>query len=427
MSDLDKPWGSSKAILHADLDCFFAAVEILDNPSLVGKSVIVGGSGPRGVVAAANYQARAYGVRSAMPMAIARRICPNAVIVDGRHSRYAELSNQFQEILGTFTDEIEPIGLDEAFLDVSGASMLFGHPIKIAEQIRRTVFEDLSLSVCIGVGTTKQIAKLASRLAKPSVSNGKVIQGKGIYVVWPGEERGFLEPLPVGELWGVGAKTLEKLNGIGIKTVSDLREVPQRSLVKLLGKSGQKLHLLAMGIDGDKVTQSRARKSIGREKTFSTDLFSQDSISGELVRICDSVAGSLNRKGIGARTITVKVRFGNFQTFTRSVTLAQPTNSQAEIIRHVRTLASQISFDQGVRLLGVSLSNLSETKTVQLTLDELENDTKQLSLTEAMTRIRERFGNDSLAPASLLKSGQLDVIRDHEQQWGPNTSSDEEE
>lgn len=420
MSDLAKPWGSSKAILHADLDCFFAAVEILDNPSLVGKPVIVGGSGPRRVVASANYQARVYGVHSAMPMAIARRICPNAVIVDGRHSRYTEFSNEFQKILGTFTDEIEPIGLDEAFMDVSGASMLFGHPIKISEQIRRTVFESLSLSVCIGVGTTKQIAKLASRRAKPAVSNGKVIQGPGIYVVWPGEESDFLGPLSVGELWGVGAKTLEKLNGIGIRTVSDLREVPPKSLLKLLGKSGQKLHQLAMGIDGDRVTSRHVRKSIGREKTYSIDLFSQDNISGELVRICDSVAGSLNQKGIGTRTITLKVRFGNFQTLTRSVTLAQPTNSQAEIIKHVRMLTSQISFDQGVRLLGVSLSNLSETKSVQLTLDGLENDTRQVSLTQAMTKIRERFGNDSLAPASLLKSGKLDMIRGHENQWGPN-------
>lgn len=420
MSDLANSWGSAKAVLHADLDCFFAAVEILDNPSLVGKPVIVGGSGPRGVVAAASYQARVYGVHSAMPMALARRICPNAVIVDGRHSRYVTLSNEFQKILGAFTDEIEPVGLDEAFMDVSGALKLFGHPIKIAEQIRRTVLEDLALSVCIGVGTTKQIAKLASRRAKPSVSNGKVTPGPGIYVVWPGQERGFLGPLSVGELWGVGAKTLERLHGIGIKTVSDLREVPQKSLVKLLGKSGQRLHELAMGIDGDKVTPRHLRKSIGREKTYPADLFSPDDISRELVRICDSVSGSLSQKGIGARTITVKVRFGDFRTLTRSVTLAQPTISQAEIIRQVRTISSQISFDQGVRLLGVSLTNLSETKMVQLTLDEPESDTKQESLTQAMTKIRERFGSDSLAPASLLKSGKLDVIRDHEYQWGPS-------
>lgn len=419
-------WTRNRAILHADLDCFFAAVEALDDPSIKGLPVVVGGTGNRGVVAAASYEARIYGIHSAMSMATARRLCPNAIIINGRYSRYVEVSGVFHEILERFTDQIESIGLDEAFLDVTGAQGLFGHPAEIAAQIRDDVAQELSLSLCIGVGSSKQIAKLASRRAKPSIQNGRITKGAGVYVVEPGSELAFLSPLGVGELWGVGPKTRERLNAVGIRTINDLRERSEKSLVHLLGKAGYRLFELANGRDTDPVSPNSRRKSVGKEQTYPVDLRDIEKVMRELVRLTDSVSSTLNAKSLRAKTFTVKVRFGDFSTITRSVTLSTATSSSQVILNKVRQLVDPEFAEDGIRLLGISASNLTSSKEVQLTLDDMASSKKVDALTKSITEIRSRYGVDSVAPASLLDSGRLNVKRDNEAQWGPQVVGEDE-
>lgn len=413
------PWVARRAILHADLDCFFAAVEELDDPTLTGSAVVVGGTGNRGVVAAANYQARIYGIHSAMPMAIARRLCPNARFISGRYSRYVEVSRAFHEILERITDRIESIGLDEAFLDVSSAQSLFGDPMEIAALLREMVDRELSLSLCVGVGTSKQIAKLASRRAKPSIVSDKIIKGPGVYGVLPGQELEFLAPLGVGELWGVGPKTKERLNAVGIKTVYDIRERSEQSLVHLLGKTGNRLYQLAHGRDSDPVASQAKRKSIGKEQTYPVDLYDMDKIFHELMRLTDSVSSTLSAKSLRARTFTLKIRFGDFHTITRSTTFDSPTSSPQIIVKALKNFIDHDTAAQGLRLLGVSATNLESRNQQQLTLDDMADSEKLDALTKSITEIRSRYGIDSLSPASLLDSGKVHVRKDNEAQWGP--------
>lgn len=415
---MERDWEAKRAILHADLDCFFAAVEILDNPSLKGQAVVVGGTGPRGVVAAASYEARIWGVRSAMPMVTARRLCPMGVFLDGNRSRYIEISHQFHSILNHFTDAVEPIGLDEAFVDVSGAQLIFGTPQVIALSLRELVQKEVGLSVCVGVGTTKQIAKLASRRAKPSLEGMKVIPPRGVVVVPPGSEQEFLDPLSVSELWGVGPKTHQRLRSMGVESIKDLRCIPAESLKAAFGKAGIRLHALAKGIDGDRVVSGSRMKSISIEQTYPADLTNTNRIDSELVRLTDSIVSRMTKTGICGKTITLKIRFRDFRTITRSSTFAQPTSSSTLILRHLRDLLPT-DFEGGIRLLGVALSNLGESNGVQLTLDAEGTQEREESLHRSVAQIRERFGSDALAPASLLERGKIKVREIHQDQWGP--------
>lgn len=416
--DMERPWEAKRAILHADLDCFFAAVEILDDPSLKGLPVIVGGTGPRGVVAAASYEARIWGVRSAMPMSTARRLCPRGRFLDGNRSRYVEISQEFLEILNQFTDAVEPIGLDEAFIDVSGAQLIFGTPKVIASTIRDLVQSEMGLSVCVGVGTTKQIAKMASRGAKPSLNGKEVIPPRGVVVVPPGREQEFLDPLSVSELWGVGPKTHQRLHSMGVESIKDLRSIPADSLKAAFGKAGTRLHQLANGIDVDRVVSGSKVKSISHEQTYPMDLVDPVRINNELVRLTDAVVSRMAKKGVLGRTITLKIRFGDFRTITRSSTLGQPTSSSSLILSQVRELLP-IDFEDGVRLLGLSLSHLGEATGVQLTLDGEGGTEREESLHRSVALIRERFGSDALAPASLLDQGKIKVRKMNQDQWGP--------
>lgn len=407
------------SILHVDMDAFFAAVEVLDDPSLRGKPVIVGGTGARGVVASCTYEARAYGVRSAMPSVRAKRLCPHAVFVHGRHDRYGEVSAQIFDVFRSFTPLVEGISLDEAFVDVAGARRLFGTPFEIAEQIRVRVHEATGLTCSVGASTTKFIAKLASEAAKPTASFTGPVPGLGVKVVEPGEELAFLHPLPVQALWGVGPATLAKLERYGLRTVGGLAALPVETLVGALGEAhGRHLHALAWARDDRAVVTDQRTKSVGHEETYATDLHEPAELEREAVRMADAVATRLRKHGVAGRTITIKVRFHDFQTITRSHTVAAPVDTGTAIARVAASLLTQVDPSPGVRLFGVSVSNLHEGA-AQLSLD----DSDWGRATDAVDAIRERFGDAAVGPAALVDAtGRLRVKRRGEQQWGPGVS-----
>ena len=276
------------------MDAFFASVEVLDDPTLAGKPVIVGGAGARGVVASCTYEARAYGVHSAMPSVRARQLCPEAIFLSGRHSRYAEVSGELRKILEDVTPMVEPIGLDEAFMDVAGALRLLGPPDQIARALRQRVRDDLQLDCCVGIGRSKMLAKLASRAAKPRASRTGLQPGPGVYLVDPDHELEFLHAHNVEALWGVGPATAKRLHDIGVRTVGDLAALPPDTLARRLGRaSGAHLAALARGDDPDPVNPNRPNKSLGHEETFSRDLVDALELERNALRMAESVATML--------------------------------------------------------------------------------------------------------------------------------------
>jgi DNA polymerase-4 len=415
------PAGRQRRILHVDMDAFFASVEVLDQPSLAGKAVVVGGTGPRGVVASCTYQARVAGVRSAMPMARARRLCPQAVFLPGRYDRYVEASRQLGALLESVTPLVEPVGLDEAFLDVSGAERLLGPAPRIAQWLRQRVGEELSLSCSVGVASSKLVAKLASEEAKPRATPTGPEPGPGVVVVEAGGEIDFLHPLPVERLPGVGPATGRRLRSMGVLTVGDLAQVPRQALVSALGKAlGNHLHQLAWAQDGHPVEPAVAAKSVSHEETYAEDLVSGDRLGRQLVRLADAVAWRLRCQGRAGRTVTLKVRFADFATVTRSRTLSRPTDAAPLIADAACQLLEQVEVSRGVRLLGVAVSGLSPAR--------LEGPQLPLSgpsgwdrASPAVEAVRQRFGPSALGPARLLDSGAgLDLKRRGEAQWGPD-------
>jgi DNA polymerase-4 len=337
------------SILHVDLDAFYASVEQREDPSLVGRPVIVGGLGGRGVVAAASYEARAYGVYSATPMGRARRACPNGVFLAPRFDLYRDVSTDVMRILRSYTPLVEPISLDEAFLDVAGVRRIHGSGPDIARAIRARVKAETRLAISVGVATTKLLAKLSSDLAKPD----------GLLVVEPGTELGVLHPLPVRRLWGVGPATERRLATLGVETVGDLAAIPEDTLVRTLGNaSGHHLHALAWNRDERPVVPDQDVKSIGHEQTFPTDLHDHAALEHQLVGLADGVASRLRAAHAAARTVQLKVRFGDFTTITRSRTLAQPTDLAADVGRVARELLGSLEVGRGVRLLGISAQQL---------------------------------------------------------------------
>jgi DNA polymerase IV len=336
-------------ILHVDLDAFYASVEQREDPSLVGRPVIVGGLGGRGVVAAASYEARAYGVYSATPMSRARRACPNGVFLAPRFDLYHDVSTDVMKILRSYTPLVEPIALDEAFLDVAGVRRVHGPGPDIARAIRARVKAETGLTISVGVATTKLLAKLASDLAKPD----------GLLEVEPGTELGVLHPLPVRRLWGVGPATERRLASLGVETVGDLAAIPEDTLVRTLGNSsGHHLHALAWNRDERPVVADQEMKSIGHEQTFPTDLHDHAALEHQLVGLADGVASRLRAAHAAARTVQLKVRFGDFKTITRSRTLAAPTDLAADVGRVARDLLRSLEVGPGVRLLGISAQQL---------------------------------------------------------------------
>jgi len=413
------PGRAPPGILHMDMDAFFVAVEVRRDPSLAGRPVVVGGTGARGVVAAASYEARAYGIHSAMPSARARRLCPHAVFLPGRHERYGEVSTRVMAILHSFTPLVEPLSLDEAFLDVTGARRLWGTGPEIAMKIREAVLDQEGLACSVGVAPTKFLAKLASEAAKPVAALDGVRPGRGVVVVPLGGELGFLHPLPVRALWGVGPKTHERLDRLGIATVGDLAALPRDALVATIGDaSGRHLHALANGIDDRAVIPEQGLKSVGHEETFAEDHHDLTALGRELTRLADAVGRRLRAHGLTGRTVVLKVRFGDFQTITRSVTLLEATDSGRVVARAAQGLLAEIDVSVGVRLIGVSVSSLAAGGTEQLTLDGLTDWTEA---DRTMDRIRDRFGVDAIAPAASLREGGERAKRRADQLWGPGS------
>ena len=414
------------AILHVDLDAFFASVEVLDDPSLAGKAVIVGGTGARGVVAACTYEARRYGVHSAMPSLRARSLCPDAVFLPGRYDRYSEVSSRFHEVLHRFTPLVEGISLDEAFLDVSGAERLFGPPPVIAAHVRVAIAEELGLDASVGLATTKFMAKLASEAAKPRASRAGIVPGPGVVVVEAGTELAFLHPLPVSALWGVGPATLARLARFGVTTVGDLAALPVDTVVAALGSSaGRHLHDLAWARDPRPVEPERAVKSVSHEETYPEDLFARGDLEREAVRLADGVGVRLRRAALSGRTVTIKVRYGDFSTITRAETVPEPVDTGVAIGRTAVALLAAVDVSPGVRLLGVGVSNLVEGMTRQLSLDlATDGDDGWGRATRAVDRIRDRFGDRAVGPAALVGPDGLRPRRRGSAPWGPAGSGD---
>jgi DNA polymerase-4 len=409
--------GGARSILHVDLDAFFVSVELLDRPELRGRPVVVGGIGPRGVVAAASYEARSHGVHSAMPTARARRLCPDAVYLSGRHARYAEVSARLMAIFRDVTPLVEPLSLDEAFLDVGGALRRLGPAAGIAASIRARVLDEEGLTCSVGVAPSKFVAKLASEAAKPSASPGGPVPGAGVVVVAPDGVLAFLHPLPVGALWGVGPATLERLRRLGVATVGDLARLPLDAVRAAIGDAaGRHLHALANGVDDRPVEPDQAPKSVSHEETFAVDLTSVDEIHPELVRMSDSVAARLRSARLRGRTIGLKVRYSaGFRTLTRSSTLATPTDDGLVILAEARRLLDRLDVSGGVRLVGVGVTKLEEGGVEQLRFD----DEGRSHANQAVDDIRQRFGPGAIGPGRLASSGGVRAFQPGAQQWGP--------
>ena len=339
-------------IIHADLDAFYAAVEQLDNPQLRGLPVMVGGSPQsRGVVATASYEARVFGVHSAMPMVTAVRQCPQGIVVRPRFDRYREMSRQVMDIFHQLTDLVEPLSLDEAYLDITAVVETGKLPLGVAIDLKRRVKEETQLNVSIGVGTCKSVAKIASDLEKPD----------GLVVVAPGDERDFLAPLPVGKLWGIGPKTAERLNRDGVETIGDLATQPDEWYARRFGKRAQGIRAKALGQDDDPVKTERNPKSISAETTFAEDLSDPEDLRQVLGKLSSSVSSQLTRKEVRGRTVTVKLRLADFTTLTRQTTLPSHTNSEAAIMETAwQLLAGEMTEDRAFRLLGVGVSGFGE-------------------------------------------------------------------
>lgn len=405
------------------MDAFFVSVELLDQPELRGRPVVVGGSGDRGVVAAASYEARAFGVHSAMSSVQARRLCPHAVFLRGRYERYAEVSTDVMGIFRDITPLVEPLSLDEAFLDVRGARRLLGDGPTIARRVRERVLDEQGLTCSVGVASTKFVAKLATEAAKPRASKDGPVFGSGVHVVEPDDTLEFLRPLPVESLWGVGPATLAKLHRIGVLTIADLADLPEENIVAALGRShGRHLHALANGHDDREVVPDRAMKSIGHEETFAHDHHDRSTLDRELVQFADAVAARLRSQGVVGRTVQLKVRFGDFTTITRSTTLAVAIDDSRSLLEAGRGLLDLVDPSQGVRLLGLSVSGLSGDSARQLTFDEAIAGPGWQEADRTIDEIRARFGDEAIGPAVTVGPDGPRAKRRGAQQWGPEAT-----
>jgi DNA polymerase-4 len=378
------------SILHADLDSFFASVEQRDDPRLRGRPVIVGG----GVVLAASYEAKAYGVETAMGGARARRLCPHAIVVPPRMSAYSEASKAVFRVFDDASPLVEGLSIDEAFLDVSGMERSVGTPVEIAERLRRDVRERVGLPITVGVARTKFLAKVASAVAKPD----------GLLVVPADDELAFLHPLPVERLWGVGPVTARKLRARGITTVRQVAYLPESILVSMLGQaSGRHLHALAHNLDPRPVHARRRRRSIGSQRARGRAPWSPSSVDADLVTLVDRVARRMRKAGRAGRTVVLRLRFSDYTRATRSSTLPEPTASTERILCTARTLLSEAvpTIEQrGLTLVGIAVANLDDADALQLVLpfDGCNRD----ALDSVLDLVRERYGTEAITRAVLL-------------------------
>ena len=383
-------------VLHVDMDAFYASVELRRRPDLRGKPVIVGGGGSRGVVLSATYEARRHGVHSAMPMTRARRMCPQAVIIEPDFAAYSDASAGVMELFRSITPLVEPLSLDEAFLDVSGARRLLGRPAAIGEWLRARVADEQGITCSVGVAPTKFVAKLASTRAKPD----------GLLVVPADGVIAFLHPLPVGALWGVGGKTEEVLLRLGLRTVADIAHTPEATLRRALGPAaGSHLSALAWGRDERRVVPHEPDKSVGAEETFSNDVDDPDVIRRELLRLSGRTAQGLRSAGAVARTVVIKLRMADFTTITRSRTLPAPTDVAQLIYTTACALyeASGLPSGARLRLVGVRASGLLPAATAQAQLAFGDRPAAWREAEQAIDQIAGRFGLDTVRPAALVR------------------------
>lgn len=378
-------------IMHVDMDAFYASIEQRDDPSLRGKPVIVGGTGARGVVATASYEARRFGVGSAMAMTKARRLCPDGVFIDGNHAHYEAVSAELMEILSSFSPTVEPLALDEAFLDIGGMSHHYPSPLEMARAVKKRIADELGLVASVGIGHNKYLAKLASDLEKPD----------GLVWIREEEVREVLRPLPCRRLWGVGSFTASRLASMGITTIGDVADAPLARLVDVLGKQAYTLKELAEGIDHRKVEPVRKVQSVGSEETFAEDIQGTADVEKELLRLSEKVGARLRRKGLFALTVTLKVRFASFRTVTRSVTLPQATQYDETLYKTVCDLCGKVNAAEPIRLLGVTASHLTEMEEVPLF--ETESEKKKKSLYRTVDALKAKFGASIITKANLIE------------------------
>ncbi len=382
---------SGTGILHVDMDAFYAAVEVLDDPRLKGRPVIVGAAQARGVVSSASYEARRFGVRSAMPVAQALRLCPTAITVPARFDRYLAVSAQVMRILRDVTPLVEPLSIDEAFLDVRGARRLLGSPGVIAVEVRRRILHDTGLIASVGVAATKHVAKMASTLSKPD----------GLLIVRAVDTQDFLAARPVGALWGVGPKAVEALAGRGIRTVADVLQTPRAVLDRCLGAAmGERIWQLSRGFDQRDVQAVRTEKSIGHEETFRADVSDPALLRAELLRLADRVAVRLREGGWQARSLAIKVRFADFSTLSRSVTLDEPTAVSRRIATAAHDLLAAVELRLPVRLIGVRAENLRPAGAAAMAL--WDDDESWRRLDDAVDDATARFGRGAVTRATFV-------------------------
>jgi len=382
-------------ILHVDMDAFFVAVETLDDPSLKGKPVVIAHRDGRSVVSSASYEARRYGVRSAMPLGMALQRCPQAVIVPPTFERYRETSAQVMDIFRSLTPLVEPLSIDEAFLDVRGVRRLWGSPGEVASLIRRRVKEEIGITCSVGGAATKHVAKMASTASKP---NGRLI-------IPAARTQEFLDPRPAGSMWGVGPKAAAALAGRAIHTIRDVRETPVDVLARILGNAqAQRLHELANGRDARAIETERVEKSISHEETFSNDVTDEGFLNAELLRLADRVAVRLRRAGVEASGVAIKLRFTDFQTITRSQALAEPTAVGQRIAQVARELLAGVDMRAPVRLVGVRAERLAPAGSAALALWDDDGEWKQVE--GALDVLSERFGSGSITRAAFLRPDQ---------------------
>jgi DNA polymerase-4 len=385
--------GEPRVILHVDMDAFFASIEQLDDPSLRGRPVLVGYDGPRGVVAAASYEARPFGCHSAQPMAIAKRMCPQAVIVPGRGSRYREVSKRLFEIFDRFSPLVQPLSVDEAFLDATGTQRLFGPPETLAATLKQIIRDELELTASVGVAPNKFLAKLASDMDKPD----------GLSVIEPERVLEVLDKLPIGRMWGVGKVTESKLIQQGVRTIGDLRRMPPEWMAARFGQDADRYANLCRGVDDRPVTPDAQAKSISHEHTFDVDIPDADAVRRVLLDQTEQVARRVRRHEFKAKSVTLKIRFGDFQTITRSQSLDHPTDSTDELWTAARAIFDRwaLSSFSPVRLIGMAAGSLTKGEG-QLGLFDVDENNRRRAVDAATDAITTRFGKRAIRRGGTL-------------------------
>ncbi len=388
-------------MIHVDMDAFYASIEERDQPALRGKAVIVGGSPQgRGVVSSANYLARRFGVKSAMPAAQAKRLCSQAVFLPPRIDHYARIASQIRQIFLQYTPLVEPLSLDEAFLEIGDAEPRLQKEVDVGREIQRRIQSQLSLASSVGIGPNKFIAKIASDLKKP----------KGFVVVREEEVQAFLDPLPVERIWGVGPRTASRLRGLGLTTVRELRRFPREALKSRFGHAGEHYWRLAHGMDQRLVATHRQARSISAETTFESDLHHGEHLLGSLQSLAERVAERLRGQGLYAGTVTTKVRFASFRTVSRAQSLSQPSNDSSTLWATTKQLYTRClaASNEPVRLLGVAAGKITTAEQRQLLLFDLHGQERRRTLHAAADEIRRKYGPDAMQSASSMRRGRND-------------------